>query len=63
MSNGMNWMMIFQTVVILEGLMNTFTITLEIKTYSDSPEDWIAESIVDQLEEDEELISLTVGTS
>ena len=41
--------------------MNTFTITLEIKTYSDSPEDWIAESIVDQLEEDEELISLTVA--
>ena len=41
--------------------MNTFTITLEIKTYSDSPEDWIAESIVDQLEEDEELISVTVA--
>ena len=41
--------------------MNKFTITIEIETYSDSPEDWIAESIVDQLEEDEELISLTVA--
>ncbi len=40
--------------------MNTYTITLEIKTYSDSPEDWIAEHILDQLENNEELISVTV---
>ena len=40
--------------------MNTFTITIELKTYSESPEDWITESIIDQLEDDEELVSLTI---
>ena len=40
--------------------MNKFIITIELETYSDSPEDWIAESIVDQLESDENLISLSI---
>ena len=40
--------------------MNKFTITIELETYSDSPEDWITESIIDQLEDGEELVSLTV---
>ena len=40
--------------------MNKFTVTIEIETYSDSPEDWISESIVDQLEDDETITSLTV---
>ena len=40
--------------------MNKFTITIELETYSDSPEDWITESIIDQLEDDESLVSLTV---
>ena len=40
--------------------MNKFTITIELETYSDSPEDWITESIIDQLEDDEQLVSLTV---
>jgi len=35
--------------------MNKFTITIEIETYSDSPEDWIAESIVDLLEDGEQM--------
>ena len=40
--------------------MNKFTITIELETYSDSPEDWITESIIDQLEDGEELVSLSV---
>ena len=40
--------------------MNKYTITIEIETYSDSPEDWITESIVDQLEDGESIVSLTV---
>jgi len=40
--------------------MNKFTITIELETYSDSPEDWITESIIDQLEDDESLVSLSV---
>ena len=40
--------------------MNKFTITIEIETYSDSPEDWIVESIVDQLEEGETVTSINV---
>ncbi len=43
--------------------MNKFTITIELKTYSDSPEDWITESIIDQLEDGEELISLNIESS
>ena len=34
--------------------MNKFT-TIELETYSESPEDWITESINDQLEDDESL--------
>ena len=41
--------------------MNKFTVTIEIETYSDSPEDWISESIVDQLEDDETITSVTVN--
>tara|TARA_B100001063_G_C16425096_1_gene386075 strand:+ start:480 stop:614 length:135 start_codon:yes stop_codon:yes gene_type:complete len=41
--------------------MNKFTITIEIETYSDSPEDWISESLVDQLEDDETITSVTVN--
>ena len=40
--------------------MNTFTITITMNTYSESPEDWITESILDQLEDGEELLSVTV---
>lgn len=40
--------------------MNKFTITIELETYSESPEDWVAESIINQLEDDESLVSLTV---
>ncbi len=43
--------------------MNTFTITIELTTYSDSPEDWITESIIDQLEDGEELNSITIQQS
>ena len=43
--------------------MNQFTITIQLNTYSESPEDWIAESIIDQLEEGEELVSLSVQSS
>ena len=40
--------------------MNKFTITIELETYSESPEDWITESIIDQLEDGEELVSLSI---
>ena len=40
--------------------MNKFTITIEIETYSDSPEDWITESIVDQLEDGETVTSVNI---
>ena len=43
--------------------MNSFTITIELKTYSENPEDWVAESIINQLEDDEELVSVTVDRS
>ena len=44
-------------------IMNTFTITIELSTYSDSPEDWITESIIEQLEDGEELNSITIQQS
>ena len=40
--------------------MNKYTITIEIETYSESPEDWITESIIDQLEEGETITSVNV---
>ena len=40
--------------------MNKLKITLELETYSDSPEEWIADLVVDALEEDEQLKSITV---
>ena len=40
--------------------MNTFSITITLNTYSESPEDWVAESIINQLEDDEELLSVIV---
>ena len=43
--------------------MNKFTITIELETYSESPEDWITESIIDQLEDGEELVSLSIESS
>lgn len=46
----------------LQRLMNTFSITITMNTYSESPEDWITESIIDQLEDGEELLSVEVET-
>ena len=43
--------------------MNKYTITIEIETYSDSPEDWITESIVDQLEDGETITSVTIEST
>ena len=43
--------------------MNKYTITIEIETYSDSPEDWITESIVDQLEDGETVTSVTIEST
>ena len=39
--------------------MNQFKITVYISTTSDDPTHWIAESIIDSLEEGEELTSIT----
>ena len=44
----------------LPDTMNKFRIVIELETYSESPEDWVTESIVDQLETDETIHSLTV---
>ena len=38
--------------------MNKLTITLEIETYSPNPEEWIADLIVDALEEGESITSI-----
>ena len=43
--------------------MNRLTITVVVDTYSDSPEEWIGDLIVDSLELDEELISITSTTT
>lgn len=43
-----------------EPFMNTFKITLELKTYSADPEDWIVDGITQQLEQDEALVSCNV---
>ena len=43
--------------------MNKYTVTIEIETYSDSPEDWITESIVDQLEDGETITSVTIEST
>ena len=43
-----------------ESIMNKFTVTLEIETYSDNPEDWIIDSISENLEDDEQLMSINV---
>ena len=40
--------------------MNKVTITIELETYSDSPEEWIGDLVADTLEEDERLVSVTV---
>ena len=39
--------------------MNKITITIELETYSDSPEEWVADLIVDALEEGETISSIT----
>ena len=43
--------------------MNKFTIVLEIETYSEDPEDWVIDSIGDNLEEDESITSCTITRS
>lgn len=40
--------------------MNTYTVTLTINTYSEDPEDWIIDSISDQLEDDESITAITI---
>jgi len=35
--------------------MNKFRIVLEVETYSADPEDWVIDSITEQLEDDETL--------
>ena len=39
--------------------MNAISITIELLTYSDSPEEWIADLILDALEEGETISSIT----
>ena len=41
--------------------MNKFRVVIELDTYSADPQEWITESIVDQLESDEELVSVVVS--
>ena len=40
--------------------MNTYKITMVVKTYSEDPEEWITDSVGDHLEEDESIVSLSV---
>ena len=41
--------------------MNKFRVVIELETYSANPEEWITDSIVEQLETDEELVGITVS--
>ena len=41
--------------------MNKFRIVLEVETYSADPEDWVIDSIADQLEDDETLVGCQVS--
>ena len=41
--------------------MNKFRVVIELETYSEDPEEWITDSIVEQLETDEELVGITVS--
>ena len=41
--------------------MNKFRIVLEVETYSADPEDWVIDSITENLEEDENLWSCQVS--
>lgn len=41
--------------------MNKFRVVIELETYSADPEEWITDSIVEQLETDEELVGITVS--
>ncbi len=41
--------------------MNKFRVVIELETYSSDPEEWITDSIVEQLETDEELVGITVS--
>ncbi len=43
--------------------MNKYTVTLEIETYSEDPEDWIIDSISENLEDDEQLVSINIKRS
>ena len=41
--------------------MNKFRIVLEVETYSADPEDWVVDSISQNLEEDETVVSCKVS--
>ena len=41
--------------------MNKFRIVLEVETYSADPEDWVIDSIAENLEDDESLVSCQVS--
>ena len=41
--------------------MNKFRVVIELETYSSDPEEWITDSIVEQLETDEELVGITLS--
>ena len=41
--------------------MNKFRVVIELDTYSADPQEWITETIVDQLEEDERLVGVKVS--
>ena len=40
--------------------MNKYRIVIELDTYSEAPEDWVIDSIGENLEEDESIVSLTI---
>ena len=40
--------------------MNEFEVKLLVNTYSEDPTDWIIDAVADNLDKDEELVSITV---
>ena len=43
--------------------MNRVTVTIVVDTYSHNPEEWIGDLIVDSLELDEQLVSISSTTT
>ena len=54
------WAGLFYKSQPKEDTLNKYRIVIELDTYSEAPEDWVIDSIGENLEEDESIVSLTI---